>query len=141
MPGSAGSGRRTARWARSRWRRMPRSTPWKAGSCPIATYHRWNEEADRHNVRADSRPNEPQPTDKGEESVEESVGESRLVVDRDLHYRLAGRSLHEHEYLRSGPRWPGSSPRATFNPGPVLAYIRPGFPRFVGPAGFEPATF
>src|SRR4029453_13924892 len=124
MRGSEGSGRRTARWARSRWRRMPRSTPRKAGSCPIATYHRLNEGADRHNVRADSRPNESQPTDKGEESVEESVGESRLVVDRDLHYRLAGRGPHGHKFLRSGPRGPGSSPRGPFNPGSVLACVR-----------------
>src|SRR4029453_820108 len=119
MRGSEGSGRRTARWARSRWRRMPRSTPRKAGSCPIATYHRWNEGADRHNVRADSRPNESQPTYKGEESGEEGVGDPCLVADTDLHYRLAARTVREHEYLRSGPRWPGSSPRATFNPGSV----------------------
>jgi hypothetical protein len=32
--------------------------------------------------------------------LKERVGESRLVVESDLDYRSAGRSLHEHEYLR-----------------------------------------
>jgi hypothetical protein len=54
--------------------------------------------------------------------LKERPGESRLVVECDLDYLSAGRSLHEHEYLRSGPRWPGSSPRATFK-SPVLPLV------------------
>jgi hypothetical protein len=50
------------------------------------------------------------------------------VVESDLHYRLAGRSLHEHEYLRIR-----SEVARVFPPGhlqspvPPLASMRPWF--------------